>query len=453
MKMEVLFDIPDPIAGKLATGTLERVGGVVRDPNTGQVVMWLRETSPSPTKFPKLPSKGSNLLGMAGHGASILNLGATIAFGTATLMKLSKIEKKLDAIDAKLDVMNTKLDELLQRAQNLQWTIELGFANTLSALANISHHQEVELIGELNSAATLAWSCQFLEPGSQQRINRIENALHTASNTKEKLVLHARQEMQAACEEIQKKRKSSYYGFAFDDSPLKALSRLRQAITASSLCASICAEADSLYAASSILAKEHQIFSSLLLDTAKASLDSNQAVYATLLSPDYSEFMPAARIDSWAKKYDGKTEGLLDVLDMSRQSNILTRDDSSLDSLSSTTHPSTARTATILMGAGIALGASAFFGSLNSTESKQIKNEQELNPEQKQLDQALKSTIAFIDMIDGSYLDLDRLRGYQAEYKAGSDMNMSIHEYREVLQLNEIEEANSICFLSTKETA
>lgn len=425
MKTEVVLDIPDHIVGKLATGTLERVGGVVREPTTGKVVMWLRETSPCPIDSRSLPIKGPNrFLGLAGHAASILNLGATVAFGTATLAKLSKIEEHLGVMDA-------KLDELRQRAQKLQWTVELGFANTLSALTAISFNQEIELVGELNSAASLAWSCQFLEPGSQQRVNRIENALHTSSNVKEKLLLHARQEMETACEEIEKTRKDNY-SFAFDDKVLNALLRLRQAIAASSLCASISAEADSLYAASSILSKELQIFRSLFNNAVKTSLDSRQTAYATLLSPEYSEFMPAARVDSWARKYDGKSGGLLDVLDASRLDSAPTSTPSSLVGL---------------FGIKLAAGAAANLSYSTNIGSRRVMEEQRNRGKSD-----LAGTLAFVDLIDGIDLDLDRLLGYQAEYKAGSDRNIGIHEYRESFRLDDIQEDNRICFLSLKES-
>lgn len=65
--------------------------------------MWLRETSASPIDTRKLPAQGPNkLLGMVGHTASILNLGATVAFGAATLTKLSRIEEKLDVMGPSL---------------------------------------------------------------------------------------------------------------------------------------------------------------------------------------------------------------------------------------------------------------------------------------------------------------------------------------------------------------
>lgn len=429
MKAEVLLDIPDQIAGKLATGVLERVGGVVRDPATGKVVMWLREASASPIDFRSPPIKGQNsLLSLAGNAVSILNLGATVAFGAAALAKLKKI-------DGELDVMQSKLDQLRQSADKLQWSVDLGFANTLAALGAISQHQEIEIVGDLKSAAKEALSSQFLEPGSHQRITRLEIARSTASKVKERLLLLAQQEMQAASEAIRFKR-NSYSGFAFDGSVCKALLRLRQAITASSLCASICAEADSLYAASSMLENEHKNFSSLFRDVAKSSLNSQQTAYATLLSPSYSQFMSAFRVDSWARRYDEKVGGLFDVLDAARFPN--TQDNNSWSSPIISMVP--------------------FFGSFlgrvsgNSTAAPgqwapaPDRWTDKEDRERIQSDQT--NTRAFVDLIDGIDLDLDRLLGYQAEYKAGSSMGLGIHEYREALRIDDLRGDSSLCFLS-----
>jgi hypothetical protein len=43
MNINVLFDVPALVAQGLRNGALERVGGVVRDSNSKQVVMWLQE--------------------------------------------------------------------------------------------------------------------------------------------------------------------------------------------------------------------------------------------------------------------------------------------------------------------------------------------------------------------------------------------------------------------------
>ena len=43
MNLNVVFDVPARVAQGLMNGSLERVGGVVRDSSTKEVVMWLRD--------------------------------------------------------------------------------------------------------------------------------------------------------------------------------------------------------------------------------------------------------------------------------------------------------------------------------------------------------------------------------------------------------------------------
>ncbi len=43
MKLDVIFDVPPQVAEGLANGSLERVGGVVRNSSSKKVVMWLQE--------------------------------------------------------------------------------------------------------------------------------------------------------------------------------------------------------------------------------------------------------------------------------------------------------------------------------------------------------------------------------------------------------------------------
>ena len=43
MSLNVVFDVPVLVAQGLMNGSLERIGGVVRDSSSKQVVMWLQE--------------------------------------------------------------------------------------------------------------------------------------------------------------------------------------------------------------------------------------------------------------------------------------------------------------------------------------------------------------------------------------------------------------------------
>src|SRR5205807_2380603 len=138
MKLEPMFNLPDKIVGGLVKGEVVRHGGVLHQvaaagssagkvvawmgeagSSAGKVVAWMREAHSAPV-VPASLALGLNqvgsLLGLVGSVSSVLNLGATIGFGAAALRKFAQIEKRLHEIEGKID--------------RLQWTIELGFANT-----------------------------------------------------------------------------------------------------------------------------------------------------------------------------------------------------------------------------------------------------------------------------------------------------------------------------------
>ena len=109
------FHIPQDIAEGLANGTLERVGGVVRNAKTKEVAAWLRETfDPSKVSEMQELTLGLDSLGnlmQLNMAMSALTLGATVA-GFAVInyrldgigSRLKKMEKTLSKIDQKIDL-------------------------------------------------------------------------------------------------------------------------------------------------------------------------------------------------------------------------------------------------------------------------------------------------------------------------------------------------------------
>lgn len=430
MRAEVILDIPEKYVAKLATGDYERVGGVLRDSNSKEVVAWLRETSPSPVPADKFPfGKLNEMLQVAGNAASILNLGATVAFGVATLKKLNRIE-------GKLDIMSAKLDELNQKVARLGWAVEIGFANTLQALDSIKSHQEIELAGELNSAASMAWSAQFLEPGSNQRMMRLENAYHTASNIKERLIIHARKELEQAIEAMEKRRDAGDFGFAIDNDTMAALFRVRQAIAACTLNASICAEADDIYSAGSKLSAELDVIGSLLQKFGGSSCRPDARTYGSLLSYQLNDVMSAQRVDSWSRRYDPSANGIFGVVEMIR--NDKAGGMSTSDSTSGVTSAGSLVSGSfahrwILEGSSAARSSGPSSGSRQST-SYAISN---------------MNARPYFDLMDGLNEDIQRMAGYALEYKAASQMGLSSQEYREMLCLDDVPEGRSVVLLSS----
>lgn len=431
MQQEIVLDIPNEIIGKLFTGEYERVGSVIRNSKNKNVVLWLRESSPfplPPTTFPRNPIEDMFQI----RGLSMLNLGATVAFGVATLNKLNKIDNKINLINQKIDIIISKIEELNQRMNKLQWTVEFGIANILQSLDNMKQFQEIQLAGELNSAASMAWSCQFLEPGSAQRIARIENAFHSASNVKEKILLHAEHEMSQASEMMIEKRKESF-DFSIDDRVITSLYRLRQAIAACVLSASINAESGDLFTASAGLGKDYARLSAPFQLLGESSINSDAKVYLQLFDKSFMEIMPASRIDMWSKQFDKKTNGIYGVLDLVRS---LQKDVSqnNIDVSSSLTDEQIQ----VFQAIGMANNLRNYFYGTKSREI--VQNDAKYNV-------LNNNTLLFFDLMDGISEDLHRLKGYESEYACANQLGMTIQEYRDNLCLEDVPDFASIVYV------
>ena len=137
LPLEVVFDVPPEIVRGLASGVLERVGGVIREKGNKQIVMWLREgakiadnsdlaagvlksvldvgsgglagvaygaldvvvAANRHNQIMQQFSALTSLVGMVG-GIGLLNLTTTIVSTAMVLKKLSDIEKAIQELGA-----------------------------------------------------------------------------------------------------------------------------------------------------------------------------------------------------------------------------------------------------------------------------------------------------------------------------------------------------------------
>lgn len=102
LPIQVFFALAPHIAKGLANGTLERVGGVIRDKATKKIVAWLRDLSPSVTHTLN-PING------------ILNLVASGANAAISIKGFADVNKRLDGIENQLD----NIEQTLQVTQKL----------------------------------------------------------------------------------------------------------------------------------------------------------------------------------------------------------------------------------------------------------------------------------------------------------------------------------------------
>ncbi len=113
MNIDVVFDVPKQVADGLLNGSLERVGGVVRDSSSKQVVMWLQEGGSQVSKTlanPPLAGRG-DALAMANPFLATANLGVSLAGFAMVLQQLQGISDQIRAVEAKLDQISHKLDD------------------------------------------------------------------------------------------------------------------------------------------------------------------------------------------------------------------------------------------------------------------------------------------------------------------------------------------------------
>lgn len=101
--IEVFLQIPEAIQTKIAAGSYERIGGVVRDSSTKHVVAWLREGSKiSPEVLSKQIAFSSQALMMASVSGLVLNLAMTSASLVTMMAKLDRLSDEIEDLQEEI---------------------------------------------------------------------------------------------------------------------------------------------------------------------------------------------------------------------------------------------------------------------------------------------------------------------------------------------------------------
>jgi hypothetical protein len=113
MNLNVVFDVPALVVQGLMNGSLERVGGVVRDASSKQVVMWLQEGGSGVSRTIGAPPLAGGIRAAAAANSllSAANLGVSVVGFALVLQNLNRISDEIKALEAKIDRINQKLDD------------------------------------------------------------------------------------------------------------------------------------------------------------------------------------------------------------------------------------------------------------------------------------------------------------------------------------------------------
>jgi len=289
------LECPENVLMGLIRGKYSREGGTIREAASGRIVTLLREANLSPMRAIDLvPSNLCKILQLASAATSLLNLGATVGFGIATLRRLNAIKEQLGRIEHRLD--------------EIKWVVELSFLHTLQVLRIAEGLQQIleqKILTDLESAAELADGAQDFEPGSPQRINRLENALTLATTASRYLLTRSVEEMSRLGDEFSKMRRARYRQLGNLPEAAKVLQRFRHTCLAVSLKATIEADAGGVTRAGKSLAKDHQKLEEILKHFALPYFRrENYFVYDYLVHRHWKGQITFSRILNLVKMYD-----------------------------------------------------------------------------------------------------------------------------------------------------
>ena len=132
--INVTFDLPSWIRHGLSNGEYERVGGVIRNTDNGQIVAHLKENGFNTDKI----FSGLNISNI-GSVTSILNLGVSVVGFTLVLGKLNQIEGKLNIVQNSFDKVEAKLEQINLKLDRVEAKIDFGYkANLRTGLKLLS---------------------------------------------------------------------------------------------------------------------------------------------------------------------------------------------------------------------------------------------------------------------------------------------------------------------------
>ena len=157
------FELPATIAQGLASGALERVGGVVRDAATKQVVMWLRDVGTRTPLLPSIPIPVDPVTGALNIVVSLINTGVSVAGFSGVNQKLDGIEQQLTGIQQSLQNMQGVL-HITSAASIVNLGVSaIGFSAIVQRLNELEQRLQKaqEVLNKINRKIDLGFYAKF----------------------------------------------------------------------------------------------------------------------------------------------------------------------------------------------------------------------------------------------------------------------------------------------------
>lgn len=136
MQINVTFDVPAAIKVGLNSGTLERVGGIVRFTDNKQIVAWLQETRNMSNHAAKGSTLFSTLLAAVGTNAgtvetltSIGNLGLDLVDMAVTMYMIDRVDQRLKSLQKEISAIYNLIEHLNEKQNYVAINVALDQAN------------------------------------------------------------------------------------------------------------------------------------------------------------------------------------------------------------------------------------------------------------------------------------------------------------------------------------
>lgn len=144
--IEVLFEIPVAIVNGLATGSLERVGGVIRESGSKEVVMWLREGGQISQNPGMVQGLMASILGSSGMSSATMGVVLTGTMSTLNVAlsgyTLYLMIARVHALEAQIEHIHDRVAEEFARDRQVNFETALANARDVVDAENDMYKQQ-----------------------------------------------------------------------------------------------------------------------------------------------------------------------------------------------------------------------------------------------------------------------------------------------------------------------